>query len=178
MILSERLGKLLGNPEKLFVFARFCLRLFRTELRNKFFLLICHNSLTLLLLDSAFGVQRFSDIEDIDVDFPHIVLIAAVDEVLELFYRQTYDLVQLLQLLKPFVERVDERCVSETELYNLVVTLSIVSIDLKDPVNQLQSNQMILRISSIKLHKHLLSAKHVRSLQDLPQDSIFNLGVL
>ena len=113
------------------------------------------------------------------MDLPHIVLIAAVDdEVLELFYRQTYDLVQLLQLFKPFVERVDERCVSETDLYNLVVTLSIVSIDLKDPVNQLQSNQMILRISSIKLHKHLLSAKHVRSLQDLPQDSIFNLGVL
>jgi hypothetical protein len=104
LILSERLGKLLGNPEKLFVFARFCLRLLRTELRNKFFLLICHNSLTLHLLDSAFGVQRFSDIEDIGVDLPHIVLIAAVDdEVLELFYRQTYDLVQLLQLLKPFV---------------------------------------------------------------------------
>ena len=179
LILSELVGKPLGNLEKLFVFVRFCLRLLRTDLRNKFFLLICHNSLTLHLLDSAFGVQRFSDIEDIGVDLPHIVLIAAVDdEVLELFYRQTYDLVQLLQLLKPFVERVDERCVSETELYNLVVTLSIVSIDLKDPVNQLQSNQMILRISSIKLHKHLLSAKHVRSLQDLPQDSIFNLGVL
>ena len=105
LILSELLGKLLGNLEKLFVFVRICLRLFRTELRNKFFLLICHNSLTLHLLDSAFGVQRFSDIEDIGVDLPHIVLIAAVDdEVLELFYRQTYDLVQLLQLLKPFVE--------------------------------------------------------------------------
>ena len=179
MILSELLGKLLGNLEKLFVFDRFCLLLLRTDLRNKLFLMICHYNFALHLLVSAFDIQRFSDIEDIGVDLPHIVLIAAADdEVLELFYRQTYDLVLLLQLLKPFVERVDERCVSETELYNLVVTLSIVSIDLKDPVNQLQSNQMILRISSIKLHKHLLSAKHVRSLQDLPQDSIFNLGVL
>ena len=72
------------------------------------------------------------------MDLPHIVLIAAVDdEVLELFYRQTYDLVLLLQRLKPVVERVDETYVSETDLHNLVVTLSIVSIYLKHPVNQL-----------------------------------------
>ena len=179
LIISELLCKLFGNNEKLFVFVRFCLRLFRTDICNKFFLLICHNSLTLCQLDRAFDVQRFIDIEDIDVDLPHIVLIAVVDdEVLELFHRQTYNLVLFLQLLKPFVERVDERCVFETDLDNLVVTLSIVSIDLKDPVNQLQSNQMILRISRIKLHKHLLSAKHVRSLQDLPQDMIINLCVL
>jgi len=99
------------------------------------------------------------------VDLPHIVLIAVVDdEVLELFHRQTYNLVLFLQLLEPIIERLDESCVFETDVNNLVVTLSIVSIDLKDPVNQLQSNQMILRISRIKLHKHLLSAKHVWSL--------------
>ena len=103
LILSELVGKPLGNLEKLFVFVRICLRLFRTDLRNKLFLLIFNNNLALHLLDSAFDIKRFIDIEDIGVDLPHIVLIAAVDdEVLELFYRQTYDLVQLLQLLKPF----------------------------------------------------------------------------
>ena len=113
------------------------------------------------------------------MDLLLIGLISCVDdEVVELFYRQSYDLVNLLKRFKLFVERGDERCVFETDRNNRVVTLTIVSIQLKGPVNKLQSNQMKLHISNIKPLKHLLSAKQVRSLQDLPQDSIINVIVL
>jgi hypothetical protein len=89
-----------------------------------------------------------------------------VDEVFELFQRQSYDRVRFLLLLEPSVESIHENCVVETDLDNLLVAKTIVSRDLEDPKNQLQSNPMILLITSIQLLKHQLSAMQFRSLQD------------
>ena len=89
-----------------------------------------------------------------------------VDEVFELFQRQSYDRVHFLLLLEPSVESIHENCVVETDFDNLLVAKTIVSRDLEDPKNQLQSNPMKLVITSIRLLKHQLPAKQFRSLQD------------
>ena len=87
------------------------------------------------------------------------------DEIFELFQCQSYDRVLFLLLLKPSVESIHESCVVETELDNLLVDKTLVSRDLEDPKNQLQSNPMIQLITSIQLLKHQLSIKQFRSLQ-------------
>ena len=79
-IIFESLSNLLCKFEKLRVCSRLCLLLIRTDFSNKLFLLICHNSLALRLLDGAFDIQRYFDIEDILVDLKHITLIAVVDD--------------------------------------------------------------------------------------------------
>ena len=58
-----------------------------------------------------------------------------VDEVFELFQRQSYDRVRFLLLLEPSVESIHQSCVVETDLYNLLVAKTVVSRDLEDPKN-------------------------------------------
>ena len=53
-----------------------------------------------------------------------------VDEVFELFQRQSYDSVRFLLLLEPSVQSIHESCVVKTDLDNLLVAKTIVSRDL------------------------------------------------
>ena len=58
-----------------------------------------------------------------------ILVAVVVDEVSELFQRQSYDCVRFLLLLEPSFESIHESYVVETDLDNLLVAKTIVSRD-------------------------------------------------